>query len=676
MIKLTEQQEQAFAKIVDFLNSPGFGVFILKGYAGTGKTTLLSFVVKYLNARGKQYSLLAPTGRAAKVLQDKTQSHASTIHRHIYKFDNLEEKTMNPQDENDVEGVEFFYPLKSTDFEQHLYIVDEASMIGTRRLDNEFLHFGTGSLLQDLITFAFPMGQGKIVFIGDYAQLPPVGDANSNALDENYFKQRNIPCESFELTEIVRQSDDSLILKNSISIRNALSNDMCRTLQFETKKGEFESLESIVNTICDNVDDIKAGRSMVITYSNEDAKQYNDVVRDKIFPGISSICVGDRIMIARNHYTSEKVLYNGEFARVSFVADESESQSAPIYVYEDGRKVRKVVELKFRDVSLHLENGDVMDTKIIETLLDSKYPSLTRDESKALYVNFLMRHDDIRGNKKRLKEAVMTDPYFNALRVKYGYAITCHKAQGGEWATVFSDMQDRKGLDRDCLRWIYTAITRAKTRFAAASLPFVTKASSLKINEIVSIAKMNADLLSNVIAPSDTPYHSSSAPAGVKAKYQAVIEALQGSEYELSKIETRPYLEMYHIKCGNSVVRYDGRYDKSGWVSFKNVPDARLSKILNDNSKMRFNLDYQPSTKVFEQLYDRVKEGACAARLTIASIQEQRSSYKIIYNMIGEESVIRVEFFFDGKGSITYAAPGSTLGGADAQLKELLNHIR
>lgn len=678
MITLTPQQQTAFNLIKKFIEDKNLQVFILKGYAGTGKTTLLSFIVKHLITQNRFFKLMAPTGRAAKVISEKTKHEALTIHRSIYTLSKVEEVIVN----DEIQDVKYYFPIKTED-RIPLCITDESSMIGTTKNNNVSLHFGSGSLLNDLIEFSKLESGGKIIFVGDPAQLPPVGDTDSNALNEEYFRNKGINAITFELTEILRQKSESLILKNSICVRNALTNPLCRTLLFDTKEGEVENVQNLTSIVKENAEQIKNGQSIIITYTNKDALSYNTLIRSVLFKeSNNSINVGDRLIFVTNNYSSSTVLLNGDFAIVTFVSNKIEKQSALVYTKRGDPNSRRNISLFFRDISLKLTSGEIIDCKIIDSLLNSTEPNLTYQEQTALYINFLMRNKDLSEIKnKKLREEecrrrYMTDPYVNAARVKYGYAITGHKSQGGEWHTVYADFYNRMLLTTDCLRWIYTVITRPSHRLIGASLPFIEKTSTLKIEEIKQLGKNSTDLMNNIIAPRETPYHDNTKLASIRAKYAAIEKGFEQTPYSIIKVESRPYLEMYHINTPNGNVRIDGRYDRSGFVSFNGTANPELIKILNDNSKFEFNLNYEPSRYNFKLMYNKIQSAAIDLGLTIANISEQITNYKIIYNLLSDISIIKLEFFFDSNGMFTYAAPFSSLGKEDKKLQELLTQIQ
>ena len=357
-MELYPQQQEALDAIRSFLDSDE-QVFILKGYAGTGKTTMIKALLPLLHNMGKHTTLMAPTGRAAKVLMTKTGREASTIHRTIYSVNKL---TSVRHDENgelikmvdyiykDKEEtrkhdvVEFWFGINQERYADYnpqnaVYIVDEASMVSSRKTSNELFHFGSDVLLDDLLEYAELLKGGKIIFIGDPAQLPPVGDNRSAALSEGYFKDKGIGVTSFELTDVVRQSADSVILENAMMLRDLLQTQPRNTLTFKRCDNEVEDVlaTTIVAKYIEMYPEPAFGDTAIICYSNKMAKGYNDAIRTYYYPGEKSVQAGDILQVVKNYYRvddasqSRDALYNGDFVRVLDVSSEVETQSAPVW---------------------------------------------------------------------------------------------------------------------------------------------------------------------------------------------------------------------------------------------------------------------------------------------------------------------------------------------------------
>ena len=457
---LTAQQEQAMKMIKDFIADEDSQVFILKGYAGTGKTTLIRSITDYLLTQSLRAQLLAPTGRAAKVLRSKLPNYgASTIHKGIYEFSHLiiEES----------EGLlKYIFPLKKNK-ERGIYIIDEASMIGSHKSNSELFQFGSGVLIDDLLSYARLHFGGKMIFVGDPMQLPPVGDNQSVALNESYFEALGLKIYSYELTDIVRQEKNSSILANASMIRGLIEKSERNHLVFEKKEGEVMDMSAmeVAMKYCEDPEQSSA----IVCFSNQQAADYNIAIRSILFPEASHVAVGDKLMVVCNSYYNECELLNGDIITVVEILNDIVSLSAPVWTEKNGKKQQETITLHFRKIHFQAEEGNTYECYIIDTLLQNKQPSLTIDEMKALYINMVMRMRTEKGltnpKSEEFAKAMGEDPFYNALQVKYGYAFTCHKSQGGEWNTVYVDFTKRTGLDSDSLRWKYTAITRASKKY-------------------------------------------------------------------------------------------------------------------------------------------------------------------------------------------------------------------
>ncbi|KAA6431480.1 AAA family ATPase [Dyadobacter flavalbus] len=442
--KPTEGQLRFFAKMDDFLiEESGLeryrDCFLLKGYAGTGKTTIISTLIKVLKNFGYKSVLLAPTGRAAKVMSGYSEKIALTIHKKIYK-----------QTADSFSGTLTFQRQKNY-HDNTLFIVDEASMI-TDEAD-----FGNRSLLADLIEFVFENPGNKLMLVGDVAQLPPVGRELSPALDGEYL-ERTFYMSVFqeELREVMRQDEESGILYNATLLRNELSaekpNIHITTRSYrDVFKMTGEKLEEGLRYAYD-----KFGQenSIILTRSNKSAVQYNEFIRRAINFSEEEIDAGDRLMVVRNNYN---VL--DEDSPAGFIANGDFVELLKI------RKTEEIHGFRFADVVLRLtdyEKQPEFNAKIFLDTLHSAAPSLSSDDNKKLYESILEDYFHIKSKKERA-EALRKDPYLNALQVKFAYALTCHKAQGGQWSSVFIDQGylPEEQINAEFIRWLYTAITRA-----------------------------------------------------------------------------------------------------------------------------------------------------------------------------------------------------------------------
>lgn len=490
--QLTEGQTQLVKELEHFFTESKKNVFLLKGYAGTGKTFITKGLTDYLDVIGITYKLAALTGKAAKVIKSKTGKDAGTIHSLIYSMDDLVEYT----DENDPTTYKFYANLRSNiDPSDTVYIIDESSMLSNVYSDSEFIRFGSGCLLNDLMKF-INIDQNdhhkKIIFIGDNAQLPPIGMNISPALNKDYLlKHFNLSSDEFELTEVVRQKAESHIIKNALKLRESLRRDEFNRISFDTYPEEVLEIKEteFLGDYLESCDGKINGESIVIAYSNADVANYNKSIRQHFFPNQETICQGDKILVNRNTEINGFRIYNGDFGLVKNVSDSAEVRNVLLRKKDKSGVVNKsLISLSFRDVDAGFrdENGNPiwLKTKIIENLLYSTEPSLSSDEQKALYIDFCIRHPDIsyKKNKNEFRNALMSDPYFCALQVKFGYAITCHKAQGSEWNKAFVKCNTHKNpLSKDYFRWIYTAITRGANKLFLIDPPKLKLGSGLKL---------------------------------------------------------------------------------------------------------------------------------------------------------------------------------------------------
>lgn len=637
MMKLTTQQESALNAVLTFINDPETSVFILRGYAGTGKTTMIQSIIQAVEPARPHCVLMAPTGRAAKMLREKTGRDASTIHRAIYNFDKMEATELDENGDTteedpankevsaklkEVDSLKFWFRIKTSDdnFDpgQSLYIVDEASMISSVKSCEEMLHFGTDVLLDDLMTFIHPHNGGKILFIGDPAQLPPVGDNKSAALNEQYFIDKGLKVASAVLTEVVRQSGESTILKNAMMIRDVLNSTIRNSIAFE-KGYDVVDIQAtrVAEAYCNLVSSPCIGESVVICYSNSMVKDYNDAIRSLYFPEEENVVAGDILQIVKNNVGGHGGIdmFNGDFAKVLSVSDTTEVQSAPVWADLGNGREKILIPLSFRDVTLQLEGGAQVECKIIDDLLNNKDRSLGPLQTLSLYINFKMRfNQSIRGlnlsnNQKNeaFNNALMNDPYVNAVQAKYGYAITAHKSQGGEWKSVFVDYTGRTGLNDDSLRWCYTATTRAMNTLYGINFPSATPLSKMVINPILKYSKPAKEAFSFGIVPTDSLLPDS-ATAAQKAKLNCVKDNLAKIGVLIERIDTLQYVDRYHLQTADGDFAIDCQYNGTGmYTSYRPQgqfsPDEKIMECFRNESRMEYLPEYTPSESHMSALH-------------------------------------------------------------------------
>lgn len=443
----TIKQDAFFQKIAVFItNVNNDSIFVLKGYAGTGKTTVISTIVNNLIEVNKKYVLLAPTGRAAKVIANYSNKPAFTIHKKIY----FPKKSSGG-------GVAF--TMQQNKHKNTIFIVDEASMISDVAAESKM--YENGSLLDDLISYIYSGENCKMILLGDTAQLPPVNldispALNTDTLELNYDKK----VDWIELDEVMRQELNSGILYNATELRELLKDSFITEFKFKLRG--FKDIVRLTDgyDIQDAINQAYSNYSIedtaFIVRSNKRANQYNEQIRTKILDKESDLSTGDFLMVVKNNYFWLK-----EKDEAGFIANGDIIEVLEIYSFKElyGFKFAKV---KIRMVDY--PNQIPFETVLILDTIKSESPSLTYEQSNQLYEEVMKDYEHLTTKYAKFQK-VKENEYFNGLQVKFSYAITCHKSQGGQWNTVFIEQPYLpEGIDRDYIRWLYTAITRAKDR--------------------------------------------------------------------------------------------------------------------------------------------------------------------------------------------------------------------
>lgn len=473
--KPTKEQEKAIILLADFLLSRERDtVFLLKGYAGTGKTSLLAALVRTLGMLQQRVMLLAPTGRAAKVLSSYAGVPAYTIHRKIYR-----QKSITDMDvfQNDVN-------LR----QDTLFIVDEASMIANDAHDTTV--FGTGRLLDDLMHYVYSCEGCRLVLVGDTAQLPPVGEEESPALSRTMLEGYGMEVTELQLTQVVRQLEESGILWNATMLRSLIQND--EMFEFPKLRGktfpDVKALpgEELIEALEQSYRKYGTDGTIVVTRSNKRANIYNNGIRARILDNEEELSSGDLIMVAKNnYYWNDREQQQGArgkeqensnplapcplpLAPFSFIAN------GDIAVVRRLRNERSFYGFRFADAILEFPDYDnrEMEVTVLLDTLQSEAPALTRQQQEALFQGVWEDYPELTNRRDRMKR-LRQDPYYNALQIKYAYAVTCHKAQGGQWEHVYIDQGyiTEEMLTPDYFRWLYTAITRATEQVYLVNWP-------------------------------------------------------------------------------------------------------------------------------------------------------------------------------------------------------------
>ena len=440
----TFNQKKIIEKLSKWLADDDYRrIFLLNGYAGTGKTTIIAAFVAALKELGIKTILLAPTGRAAKVLSHYSHAEALTIHKRIYR-------------ERSLADYESKFSLDYNKERGAIFIVDEASMLSNSSNDETF---GSGDLLEDLVTYVRSGKECRLILVGDDAQLPPVGDDFSPALDPSTLLRYG-DVEYGTMDEVVRQSHDSGILFNATMLRCMLENHIFEIPKFDTSYPDFKSLQGgeLLEMLQDCYDRYGRDETIVVTRSNKRANRYNEGIRRYNLSAEEEIESGDMLMVVKNNYHYAE---HDENSPMTFVANGDVMRLKRIRRFED------FYGFRFIDAQVEFPDYDdyQMDIKIMLDTLASESPSLTREQSKSLFYEVEKDYLDIKSKAKRYR-AIRENSHFNAMQVKFAYAVTCHKAQGGQWKAVFVDrcLFGDEEMSKDMLRWLYTAITRATER--------------------------------------------------------------------------------------------------------------------------------------------------------------------------------------------------------------------
>lgn len=664
-INLTNDQRNALEKLQTFLESDE-RLFILQGYAGSGKTTLLKGFVEYLQSLEKTYQLMAPTGRAAKVINQKTGFESTTIHKGIYSFEELQEIKQS-EDENDVSFLYQYKIRNNPDVHDSVLIVDEASMVSDILSQGEFFRFGSGHLLRDLITYGRiqeATTSSKIIFIGDPAQLPPIGMTFSPALDPNYLSETyKISVSQAEMKEVKRQDANNCILISATKIRQCLTSSYFNDFDLR------ENGQDIFNPAYqDYLETYKAqqDQKIIICYKNKTALDLNRAIRRDKFGDDLPIQASDNIIIGANNYRLG--IMNGEFAVVSEASPSAESRE--VKFYGKGGKTQSV-RLTWRSTSIVLPDKNNQPKTITGFILENYLHgdnSLKPEEQRALYVDFKNRNPKLKKGTEEFKEAIINDKYFNCILLKYGYAVTCHKAQGGEWpnAFVFWDRgtqanfnfyeteHNRSGkTNSEFYRWAYTAVTRASKKLFCINPPYFSSFSSMSFidvnvqqafNALTGQSNPTAEININEVLPELEKFGLVDAPLTMQdhfiqrwynlRKHYIDIEAWQRVGYEIRYIFKR--------EAQTATFKH--------WVNGQNVFKSNFQKLPAQTNSDEF---FETITEILECATPIVVnrntiEGILTQIEFDAAIEEERPFLKNLFDvidrsLIGGEAITNIQ---------------------------------
>lgn len=596
--RLTDGQTELVESLDRFLSGHDHNVFLLKGYAGTGKTFITKGLTEYFRAIGRNYVLAAPTGKASKVIAKKTRSPAYTVHKTIYSYKDLVEYRHDDMD--GTETYKFYAQLNVNDMPADtVFIVDEASMFSDVYQEGEFFRAGSGHLLMDFFKYVnldHNDHRKKVIFIGDDAQLPPVGMSYSPALDASYLRREyDVKAVGHELTEVVRQKADSGVMHNALHLRTALKEQVFNHLvmkfdRADVKRIEHENLIDAYLTSCGGKIN---GESIVIAHSNADVAAYNRRIREHFFPGCQQIVAGDKVMAISNSNAYGFFISNGDFGLVREVIGASEQRGVTLKRrHPDTGEVAKIeITLSFRNVVVGFRDLDdrvyFFEAKVVENLLYSEHPGLSSDEHKALYLDFCIRHRHLARGSHEFKQALLADRYFNALRLKFGYAITCHKAQGSEWNHVFVKCQTHQSqLSADYFRWLYTAITRTSSALYLVDAPNLAIGGGIRTNNAPGMGIFMGGPGKRPVAPPAsgssgqggsidmavaTPSHDCFGIPSDEPFLLALLVKVRGllaaARVDIDRIDHNQYQESYYVRRDDLLARINIAYGNRGKVT-------------------------------------------------------------------------------------------------------------
>ncbi len=670
-LQLTGDQKLAIEAIGRFLVSSD-SVFLLNGYAGTGKTTLLKGLCHYLKTVHRPFKLMTPTGRAAMVLHQRTLQEASTIHRAIYNMERLLEKK---------EGTSFkyYYQLAvNSNAGDTVYMVDEASMISDFFNDNEFFVFGSGRLLRDLLQFTLGNeGRCKIIFVGDDAQLPPVQMNFSPALSKHYLLDKyGVTAVSVSMKQVVRQAAASGILQSATRIRDALEKKVFNSFDLTTDNGDVIKLASnnFANAYKHLVKTGGIKNCMVITHSNLQALYYNEVIREMRY-GHNGFTLqnSDLLIITHNNYNGSVTLFNGTFARVLTVG-EIIYKANPRFIVEGGKSISR--SLTFREVLLEVANlkgePEPIKTTILDNFLTSPAGALHSHDQRALYIDFKNRMHErgIKSKDAAFRQEMKRDLYFNAVQAKYGYAITCHKSQGGEWPNVLVDFNVFTGQRTSgFFRWAYTAVTRAGRHLTALDVAVYNPLTNYIVKDIL---KLSAVLSGMYPQPA-----TGEAVDFVNHRVKRLQKIAEEQDIEVF-FEYYNYQVVVTLKRNSSVAVVRLWYSNKGfshtvWEPCTDPGIKALARTIVFESLLSDEVPFTASFPFQLEMKKFFTTLLMEENITLTNIVQKEWCDQYYFKTRADCAL--VEFWYNASHFYTFAWPKSTLGRNDEMLKRIVDKL-
>jgi len=713
-LQFTQDQSNALEKIEAFMASDT-PVMILGGYAGTGKTTLLKRIAQQLKNTDKTVSLFAPTGRATKILREKTGLDAKTIHSGIYNFTELKEVKMANEDGSD--SFVYFFDLRdNANISHQVFIVDESSMVSDDFSEGEFFRFGSGKLFSDLIQYTriqHPNSGNKLILVGDPAQLsPPTKSGNSPALSSTYIVEKfGLRADAVTLSQVVRQEANSGILATAEQFRRGISSGFFNEFKVAPNQQDIHVVTA------DNFFqeyDAAPGKKIVITYTNQTALQVNIDIRRHNHGGEYPVRAGDIMMVGQNNHMTG--LFNGEFGVINRCSEEMVTRER-VFKTAGGKTER--VLLKWRKIELMYQDEygfkAAKETYMLENFLYNQANTLKPEEQQALYVDFKMQNPNLKPGTQMFKDALRSDPFFNALRLKYGFAVTCHKAQGGEWDSAFvfwdfgrpatfnawNDKQEKTGRNNaDFFRWAYTAITRASNQLYCVNPPAFTLYEHLAFVSPATMAGMKH--LNGTPAQVDTfevdspmldrmnQYGLTNQPETLRQHFLSVAHQCALSGIEIKDWKLVGYEFNYSFQQGNATAAVKGWIKGNGAINptYQKNPGGtnsddlftKTQKICQDhakfhgkipepesNTKQEISLDWSIAEQkpFLYRLYLDIQPGLRTHDIGVSQLEHQDYKDRYTFERKGEKAIVNIEY--DGKGffgrvvTLPNPAPGASL---------------
>lgn len=706
---LIPDQEKAIRNIDEFFQSDK-EAFLLKGYAGTGKTTLLKWVAKFLKNQKIRVTLIAPTGRAAQILKEKTGFAAETIHKSIYNLKELDE--VKYKKGNQIH-YKYRFKLQTPENTDEIFIIDEASLIGDFYSEDDFFVFGSGYLLQDLLKYTasnHSSRRTKLIIVGDPAQLPPVNDSKSRALDAEILKNDySVLSSEYTLTQIIRQENESDILKLSTFLREQLISSERKRFELPQNLKDIKVLKAndIVSRFLKEYNPNLRSSAVIVSYSNKSAYEYNLQVRKKLFRNSFEIQPGDILMIQQNNYNFQIDLMNGTLVKVIEVG--SLIIKKDLFSYDRYGKTCRV-EHRFRNLVLAVpfEGKTVhLSCLVLENFLNSPKADLSYAENTALYLDFKMRHPKLKPKTLEFTQALQRDPFFNVLKVKYGYSITCHKAQGGEWNSVFVNMDLAMGKHSEMfLRWFYTAVTRARRELYLFNYSGNSAFSKMKYvsgyiedSEAIDQISENKESSKVFVLPEnirelEEQYQLSESEDFLKKKFHEILANLNGKNIQILERLERPYQECYVFERDGELAGLIFYYNKNNTFTKTQVQKKSgfqigfaeelielfqkpISLYLENNSINEIrdkNKDFDfTNHQELKVLYDELILILSPLKIKIDSVKH--NNFQEIYHFRRGKQKAVIQFYYNKKYEFTDCRPVLTQSNSNLLLKDLNEKI-